>query len=160
VPSVSHSHSILPVDHWTHDLKPSELRGLVERHHVVYELVPEQRVAAGAIVRRGWQIDLYGRRSAADATLSWTDATDHVHDVLHAVAVAVVPAEIGQISVSLSPNTGAVFIDARNDYAEQVRLRITVTPWSEARPTLVADDGSTEMEEITFQLEALGAHRR
>lgn len=157
---MSHSNSILPVDHWTHDLKPTELRGLVQRHHVVYELVPEQRVAAGTLVRRGWQIDLYGRRSAADAKLASMEATEHVHDVLHAVALAVVPTEIGQVSVSLSPNTGAVHIDPRDDFAEEVRLRITVTPSSEARPTLVADGGSTEMEEITFQLEALGVHRR
>ncbi len=157
---VSHSDSILPVDHWTHDLAPAELRGLVARHHVVHELVPEQRVSGGTLVRKGWQIDLYGRRSPGDAQLRSMDATEHVHDVLHAIALAVVPAEIGQVSVALSPNNGAVFIDTRDDFAEEVRLRITVTPSSDARPTLVADGGSAEMEEITFRLESLGAHRR
>lgn len=157
---MSHSDSILPVDHWTTGLSDAQLHGLVERHAVVFEVVPEQVVKDHALVRGGWYIDLYGRKSAADAALRFTAHTEHIHDVLHAVAKAIVPAEHEHVAVDLSPHDGATFVDTKDDFAEEVRLRIHIRPMSDARPTLVGDGGTSQLDEITSALEALGVRRR
>lgn len=157
---MSHSDSILPVDHWTTGLSPEQLRGLVERHHVVYEVVPEQAVKDHALVRSGWCVDLYGRKSKADAALRFTEHTEHLHDVLHAVATSIVPDEHEQVVIQLSPHDGAVHVDAKDDFAEEVRLRIHVHPTTDARPTLIGDAGGSQLDEITGSLSALGVRRR
>jgi hypothetical protein len=157
---MSHSKSILPIDHWTTGLDAAQLRGLAERHRVVYEVAADHTVKSHALVRSGWFIDLYGRKSEADAALRFTEHTEHIHDVLHALARSIVPAEHDHVAVHLSQHDGAVRLDTKDGFAEEVRLRVHVRPMSDARPTLIDDAGSSELDEIARSLAALGIHRR
>ena len=155
-------HSIYPVDHFSHDIPEAALRGLVERHDVSFELGPNQVVGAGGeIVRRGWVVDLYARESEADAALPAGELTHHVFDVLHALARTLVPEERrGVVNAQLERFTGAVRIDPRHDYDEEVRLRIQLEPNTTARMTLVDDADTTWRDELVEKLEGLGAKQR
>ncbi len=154
-------HSIFPVDPTTHGVAAADLRGLVARHQVAFELGPNQVAKDGDITRRGWVVDLYGRRSAADAALPYGEVVHHVHDVLHAVAATLVPEDRrGLVMAKLEPFTGAVRIDTKHDFAEEVRLRIQLEPPTTTRMTLVDDADTAWRDEIVAQLTALGARPR
>lgn len=153
-------HSIFPVDPSTHGVDDRDLRGLVERHQVVFEIAPNQVVKDRELIRRGWVVDLYGRPSAADAALSYGEKTHHVHDVLHAVAATLVPVEHrGLVNATLEHFTGAVRIDAR-DFAEEVRLRIQLEPPTTARTTMIGDEDTAWRDEIMERLHEVGARQR
>lgn len=154
-------HSIFPVDPTTHGVEDRDLRGLVERHQVVFEIAPNQVVKNRELIRHGWVVDLYGRPSAADAALSYGEKTHHVHDVLHAVAATLVPEEHrGMVNATLEHFTGAVRIDTRGDFAEEVRLRILLEPPTTARMTLVGDADTAWRDEIIERLHDVGARQR
>ncbi|MBX3247382.1 MAG: hypothetical protein KF901_09380 [Myxococcales bacterium] len=153
-------HSILPVDHWTTGLSDDELRGLAERHGVTFEVHPHQVVAEGGLRREGWEIDLYGSRSEADDELALHQAARHLDDVLRSIARAVVPDDTASLHAELSPFTGAVRVDPKRDFTEQVRLRVSLEPMTDARPSLVAGVESDWLSRVTSRLEALGCRRR
>lgn len=154
-------HSIFPVDHFSKDLPEEALRGLVERHGVTFELGPNQVVKKDGVVRRGWVVDLYGRRSAADARLPYGEVHHHIHDVLHAVAATLVTEDRrGVLHLDFEPFTGAVRIDPRHDFAEEVRLRIQIEPDPTARTTLLGDADTMWRDEIVEQLEKVGVRAR
>ena len=162
---MTHRHSILPVDRWTTGLTDDQLRGLLSRHHVRFEVRPHQVVAADrGLTRHGWEVDLYASRSTADDQLSTDDMTDHLYEVLHAVARAITPVRAARVAIEMQPNTGAVHLDPRNDFAEEVRLRIVIEPHEgELRQSLVADlerVGTEKTDAITTRLEELGCLRR
>lgn len=151
---MSHANTLFPVDHWTTGIEGRDLRGLVERHKVFFEVLSDHGAGPDqALVRRGWTVDLYGRRSASDAALKMHEAGEHIHDVLHAVATACLP-QADNVSVALTPYTGAVHLNQKED-VEEVRLRVLVHPRDASN-----DGGVGAMEHLTKSLEALGAHRR
>lgn len=153
------SHSIFPVDPRTHGVADVDLRGLVARHAVAFEISPNQVAARGDLVRRGWIVDLFGRRSPADAALPYGEIAHHVHDVLHAVAATLVPEnKRGDVIASLEQYTGAVRIDPKRDFAEEVRLRIQLEPVTTARGHDATD--TAWRDEIASRLTALGARQR
>lgn len=150
---MSHANTLFPVDHWTTGIEGRDLRGLVERHKVFFEVLADHGVGPDhGLVRRGWSIDLYGRRSVADAALKMHEAGEHIHDVLHAVATACLP-QMDSVSVALTPYTGAIHMNQKED-VEEVRLRLLVHPRAEG------DAGTAAVDHVTKALEALGAHRR
>ena len=155
-------HSIFPVDHRTHGVPDEALSGLVERHGVTFELGPNQVIGPGGdIVRRGWIVDLYGRPSAADAALPYGEVHHHVHDVLHAVAATLVPEDRrGMVNAELERFTGAVRLDPRRGFAEEIRLRIQLEPHTTARTTMIGDSDTAWRDEIVERLEELGARQR
>lgn len=155
-------HSVFPVDHHTRDVADEDLRGLVARHAVTFEISPNQvAMAGGEIARRGWLVDLYGRQSAADAALPYGEVHHHVHDVLHAVAATLVPeGRRGPLHAQLERFTGAVRLDPRRGFAEEIRLRIQLEPQTTARMTLVGDSDTAWRDEIVSRLEDLGARQR
>jgi hypothetical protein len=152
------SHSILPLDHFTTGLSREQLKGLVERHAIRFEVSPYQKVgSAGELLREGWTIDLYGSRSEADAALGHDEATRHVHDVLHALAICIRPAIPEGLLVEDEPFHGKTVLDPRNDFAEEVHKRVYALRDS----TDAVGEVDTEWTQIlTFELEALGAARR
>ena len=153
-------HSILPVDHWTTGLSEEELRGLVERHSVSFEVHPHQIGIDGSVRRDGWTIDLYGMRSEADEELHLPDAAEHLDDVLRSIARAVVPEDTAALHVELSPFTGAVRMDPKRGFAEQVRLRVSIEPMTTARQSIVAGVETDWVSDVSARLEALGCKRR
>ena len=155
-------HSIYPVDHFTRGIADEDLRGLVQRHAVTFELSPHHVLGPDReLLRRGWEVDLYGRQSEADSALTRSEARHHVHDVLHAVAVTLVPEEHrGALIAPLEQFTGAVRLDPRNDLREEVRLRIQLEPHTTARMSMIADADTLWRDEIVERLESLGARHR
>jgi hypothetical protein len=153
-------HSILPVDHWTTGLSDEELRGLAERHEVSFEVHPRQVGGQGGVVRDGWTIDLYGSRSEADEDLRLRDAAEHLDDVLRSIARAVVPDDTASLHVELAPFTGAVRVDPKRGFAEQVRLRVQLEPMTTARQSIIVGVESDWVSLVTRRLEALGCRHR
>lgn len=166
---MTHRHSILPVDRGTTGLTDEQLRGLLLRHRVRFEVRPHLVVSSEAasdertLTRHGWEVDLYASRSRADAELSTDDMSDHLYEVLHAVARAITPAGAARVAIEMQPNSGAVHLDPRHDFAEEVRLRIVIEPHEgDLRESLVADlerIGTEKTDAITERLEELGCHR-
>lgn len=152
-------HSLFPVGPFTEDIPEHELAGLVARHAITYEIGPHQSARPDGLVRRGWVVDLYGHRSRADEKLPGEEARHHVHDVLHAIARALVPDDRrGELSVALEPFTGAVRIDPRHDFAEEIRLRIDIELDPSGRMSMLGDADTAWRDEIVERLEALGVH--
>ena len=143
-------HSVFPENHRTQGVADDDLRGLVARHSVSFELGPNQVVGpSGELLRRGWLVDLFGRQSAADAALPYGQVHHHVHDVLHAVAATLVPHDRrGVVNAALERFTGAVRLDPRRGFAEEVRLRIQLEPHTTARATMVGDSDTVWRDEI------------
>ena len=82
-------------------------------------------------------------------------------DVLHAVAITLVPEDRrGLVDAQLERFTGAVRLDPRNDFAEEIRLRIQLEPDTTARMSMVADADTLWRDEIVEKLESLGARPR
>lgn len=161
VDMTEHRHSMVPLEHGTQGLDATQLRGLAERHGVRFEVGPHQiSRGAGEIVRHGWVVDLYGARSANDRGLQSDEATHHVHDVLDAIARHVVPRDAGQIAFELEPYTGAVHLDPRRDFLEEVRLRILIEPETTARESVIGDTDTQWMSDVSDRLEELGCVRR
>lgn len=155
------SHSILPLDHWTTGLSREQLAGLVQRHAVRFEVSPYQSVGRdGAITRDGWTLDLYGSPSTADQALKHDDTTRHVHDVLHAVTVAVRPVIPDGLVVEDEPFHMKTVLDPRQGFAEETHKRVYVLRDSSVRPTMVGDSDTDWIQELATQLELLGAARR
>lgn len=159
------SHSLLPVDHFTTGLTDDQLRGLVARHRVSFEVAPHQALGRSReLVRAGWAVDLLGRRSEADADLHLGDAGHHMHEVLNVVARAVTTPEPQGVRITLEPYKGSLHYDPRRDFEQMVRLRVLIEP--RARPLGDgADDPETHddalaMEDVVARLEALGATRQ
>ncbi len=153
-------HSILPVDHWTTGLSDDDLRGLGARHEVRFEVHPHLIGVDGSIRRDGWTVDLYGARSEADEALHLRDAAEHLDDVLRCIARAVVPEDTASLHVELSPFTGAVRVDPKRGFAEQVRLRVSIEPMATARQSMLPIAESGRVHEISQRLEQLGCRRR
>ncbi len=155
------SHSILPLDHFTTGLTREQLCGLVERHSVRFEVSPYQGVSrAGDLVREGWTLDLYGSRSKADAALGHDAATRHVHDVLHAVAIAIRPAIPDGLVVEDEPFHGKTVLDPQHDFAEEVHKRVYVLRDSNVRPTMIGEADTDWTQLVAFELQSLGIARR
>jgi hypothetical protein len=157
----SDRHSVFPVDPFSKNIPDEALRGLVSRHDVSFELGPNQVVRDDGLVRRGWVVDLYGKRSAADAKLPSDQVYHHIHDVLHAVAATLVTEESrGVVHADLERFTGAVHIDPRRGFAEEVRLRIQIEPDTTARNTMIGEADTMWRDELVDRLESLGARSR
>jgi hypothetical protein len=155
------SHSILPLDHFTTGLSREQLKGLIERHAVRFEVSPYQGVgSAGELVREGWTIDLYGSRSASDKGLGHDEATRHVHDVLHSLAICIRPAIPEGLVIEDEPFHGKTVMDPQHDFAEEVQKRIYVLRDSSSRPTMVGESDTEWTHVLSFELESLGAARR
>jgi hypothetical protein len=155
-------HSIYPVDHFSKDVSEEDLKGLVARHAVSFEIGPHQTLGSEReVLRRGWVVDLYGHPSPADAGMPRAEKNHHIHDVLHAVAITLVPEDRrGLVDAQLERFTGAVRLDPRNDFAEEIRLRIQLEPDTTARMSMVADADTLWRDEIVEKLESLGARPR
>lgn len=155
------SHSIVPIDHWTTGLTREQLKGLVERHAVRFEVAPYQRVAPdGALTRDGWTIDFYGSPSTADDALERDATVEHVHDVLHALSVAVRPVIPDGLVVEDEPFHGKTVLDPHKDFAEETQKRIYVLRDSTFRPTMIGESDTDWTRAMTEQLELLGARSR
>jgi hypothetical protein len=163
----------LPVDHFTTGLSDEQLRGVVARHRVSFEVAPHHTLGRSREwVRAGWAVDLLGRRSDADGKLHLGDAGRHVHDVLHVIAHAVTTPEPTGVRITLEPYTGSLQYDPRHDFEQMVRLRVLIEPRAsgavEAGGEADGDeplepelhDDALAMEEIVARLEALGATRQ
>lgn len=155
------SHSIVPLDHWTTGLSRDQLVGLVARHSVRFEVGPYQRVAPdGGLTRDGWTLDLYGSPSRSDAGLPHDDAVQHVHDVLHALSIAVRPVIPDGLVVEDEPYHGKTVLDPRRDFAEETHKRIYILRDSDYRPTMIGDADTDWKDELSQQLQLLGCQAR
>ena len=121
---------IMDLTHFTTGLPEHEVRGLAERHGVHFEVHPEHLGFADGRKRSGWSLDLFAARSEADAELHGRDVSHHLDDVLRAIARAAIFPEGEQVpegmSVEFGVYNGAVIVDTKHDFKEEVRLRISV----------------------------------
>ena len=154
--------SIFPVTAFSEGLTPQQLRGLVERHAVTFETGPWQTLApgGGSVVRGGWTLDLWGQRSAKDATLETPEATHHVHDVLQTIANDVLPRDVPGLVFAVEPYHGELSMDPRRGFAEEVRLSVVIRHDTENRVSRYAEKETSWLDEITDRLSALGVRRR
>ena len=155
------SHSIVPLDHWTTGLTREQLKGLIERHAVRFEVAPYQRVTLeGSLARDGWTIDLYGSPSPSDRALDHDTAVAHVHDVLYALSIAVRPVIPEGLVVEDEPFHGKTVLDPKKDFAEETHKRLYVLRDSAMRTTMLGDADTDWTRELGMQLELLGARPR
>lgn len=154
--------SIFPVTAFSEGLTSEQLRGLVERHDVSFETGPWQTIApgGGSVVRGGWTLELYGRRSAQDNALDISDATHHVHDVLQTLANEVLPRDVPGLVFAVEPYHGELSMDPRHGFAEEVRLCVVIRHDTENRVSRYAEKETNWLEEIGDRLKALGVRRR
>lgn len=158
---MSNRESIYPVEAYTSDVRLDDLRGLVVRHSVRFEIGPNQVMKASDTVgRSGWVVDLYGRASADDAKMKSSAANDHVWDVLSVIAHAVLPTDEGQVAIDIEPYSGRVVVDPKRDFLEEVQLRFIVMMETNARMSMVGDDDTAITDQIADRLAALGARRK
>ncbi len=158
---MSNRDTLLPIDAFTVGLRDDQLRGLVERHAVRFEVGPQQVVKGGdTLARNGWVLELFGSKSSSDNKLKSSEATDHVWEVLRVIARAVVPDDEGPIVIDIEPFSGRVVIDPKRDYREEVPLRMTIQLETTARMSMVGEDDSAITDRIADRLVSLGARRK
>lgn len=156
-----HSKSILPIDHWTTGLDREQLRGLVERHGVCFEVTPYTRVDSdGNLGREGWTIDFYGHGSKNDTQLHGAELARHVHDVLHTVAQAIRPIVPEGLVVEDEPFHGKVVLSTLEGAPDEVQKRVYVLRDSDYRPTLLGAADTNWTKALTASLVTLGAKQR
>lgn len=149
---------IMDLTHFTDDLPDDDVRGLVARHGVSFEVHPEAVSFSGGRRGDGWTIDLFATRSEADGELHGGEVTHHLDDVLRAIARAVIPrfdgnAHPDNVIVELGHYTGAVIVDPRKEFQEQVRLRMSI---HDAVEDGDAANERAAMEDIRSKLLELG----
>lgn len=154
--------SILPVDAFSTGLSDEELRGLASRHSVAFEITPNQitRGADRDIVRHGWVIDMYGRPSKDDASLSSERARDHIWEVLRVIARAALPSDEGPISIDVESYSGRTVMDPKRDFLEEVTLRVIVQLETSARMSKVGGLDTDVTDDVSARLVELGARKR
>lgn len=146
------------------EISDDQLRALLAQHHVRYEVRPHKAATRnGTIETMGWDIDLYGSRSTEEGQLPSAAAPLRLRDVMHAIARALVSPETHRVAVEVEQDDGAVHLDPRHHFREEVRARIVVEPLT-INPQ-VHEEGeephleAEETKRLTTRLESLGCHR-
>lgn len=158
---MTHRDTLLPVDAFTVGLRDDELRGLVERHAVRFEVAPHhvRLPDAPSISKDGYVVELFGSRSASDVGLPSGRANDHVFEVLRALANAVLPSEEGPIAIDVESFAARTVMDPKQGFREEVPLRIVIRLETTAGQGSDGDPGAVT-ERISARLLALGARRK
>jgi len=133
------------------------VRGLVQRHHVHFDVREEVAVDGEQRQRIGYRVRLWAVVSGT-RLLPGDASASLFADALRAVAQKVIPDERGSTAVSIEPTEAALYDSRVVPGADEIALDILLVHAAGAQPA----DGSEErcLREIRRTLESVGAQQR